>query len=204
MILDLLENRFTAKWWEDQPVSQSDLETILKSAFLAPSKQSRYNYEIYVFTDSDLGKGFKQWFYWENTACLDTVRGKTGEGLRRYNGQVLAPIYLLWISASEDLETRDDCLVSATVAMIAAEELGLKTGFCGCIGPAEIREKLKIDGKAVISLGIGHAVPDFKEGRKVFKENKEMGFDLSNSDPRLKNAHVRKNKPSFSNLIKIF
>ena len=95
MILNLLQNRFTAKWWSEQLVSQSDLDIILRSAFHAPSKQSKYNYEIYVFTDSDQGKELKQWFYWENTACLDKIRGKQGEGLRRYNGQVLAPVYLL-------------------------------------------------------------------------------------------------------------
>jgi nitroreductase len=203
MILDLLQNRFTAKWWQDQPISASDLATILKSVFLAPSKQSKYNYKIYMFTDSVEGKKLKEWFYWENTACLDKIRGKSGEGLRRYNGQVLAPIYLLWVADNENLETRDDCMVSATVTMLAAEELGLQTGFCGCIGPNEIKEKLNISGTAVVSLGIGHAIPDTKESRKVFKQGKEMGFDLSNTLPALKNYHVRKNKPSFDNLIKI-
>jgi len=204
MISDLLKNRFTAKWWKERPVTQSDLDQILSSAFHAPSKQSKYNYKIYVFTDSDLGKELKEWFYWENTACLDTVRGKQGEGLRRYNGQVLAPIYVLWLADDDSLETRDDCMVSATVAMLAAEELGLQTGFCGCIGPVEIKEKFSIDGKAVISLGIGHAVTDSKESRKVFRENKEVGFDLSNCDPGFKTYHVRKNKPPFDELIKIF
>ena len=142
MILNLLQNRFTAKWWSEQLVSQSDLDIILRSAFHAPSKQSKYNYEIYVFTDSDQGKELKQWFYWENTACLDKIRGKQGEGLRRYNGQVLAPVYLLWIAENEDQDVRDDCMVSATVAMLSAEEIGLQTGFCGCIGPVEIKEKL--------------------------------------------------------------
>jgi hypothetical protein len=55
-----------------------------------------------------------------------------------------------------------------------------------------------------VSLGIGHAAPDTKESRKVFKQGKEIGFDLSNTHPALKNHHVRKNKPSFDNLIKIF
>jgi hypothetical protein len=204
MILDLLKKRFTAKWWESQPVNQSDLEIILNSAFLAPSKQSKYNYKICVFTDSKLGNELKEWFYWENTSCLDTIRGKLGEGLRRYNGQVMAPIYLLWIATNEDIETKNDCLISATIAMIAAEELELKTGFCGCLGSSEIKEKLKIDGYPIISLGIGYAIPDDEEVRKVFKENKEMGFDLSNCNPDLKTHHVRKNKPIFSELIKIF
>jgi len=204
VIIDLLKNRFTAKWWEDRPVSVYEITTILDAAFLAPSKQSRYHYEIYVFTDSIHGRELKEWFYWENTACLDKVRGKKGKGLRRYNGQVLAPVYLLWVAESDDLETRDDCLVSSTLAMIAAEELGLRTGFCGCIGPVEIKEKLDIQGRAIVSLGIGHARPDYRESRKVFKQGKEMGFDHSNSDPQLHDVHVRKNKPSFENLIKIF
>lgn len=204
MIIDLLKNRFTAKWWDPIPVSHRDLEQILESAFSSPSKQSKYNYTIFVFTDSDQGREFKEWFYWENTACLDTVRGKQGDGLRRYNGQVLAPVYLLWIAKNHTNETRDDCIVSATVAMIAAEELGLQTGFCGCIGPEEIQNKFGISGISVISIGIGHASSDNKESRKVYKEGVEMGFDLSNSDPNLKTHHVRKNKPDFDDLIKIF
>lgn len=185
-------------------MSHRDLEQILESAFSSPSKQSKYNYTIFVFTDSDQGREFKEWFYWENTACLDTVRGKQGDGLRRYNGQVLAPVYLLWIAKNHTNETRDDCIVSATVAMIAAEELGLQTGFCGCIGPEEIQNKFGISGISVISIGIGHASSDNKESRKVYKEGVEMGFDLSNSDPNLKTHHVRKNKPDFDDLIKIF
>ena len=204
MILDLLRNRFTAKWWEPIPVSDNNLVQILSSAFLAPSKQSKYAYQIYVITDSELGQELKQWFYWENTACLDTIRGKQGDGLRRYNGQVLAPIYLLWIAENDDQSVRDDCMVSATVAMMAAEELGLKTGFCGCIGPDEIKEKFSINGKAIVSLGIGYAIADEKETRKVYQGDKEMGFDLSNTDPSLTDYHVRKDKPSFEDLIKIF
>jgi hypothetical protein len=105
---------------------------------------------------------------------------------------------------SADLEIRDDCMVSASIAMMAAEELGLQTGFCGCIGPKEIAEKLQIEGEAVISLGIGYAIPDDREIRKVYKGNVEMGFDASNSDPILTDYHTRIRKPSFENLIKIF
>ena len=204
MIIDLLKKRFTAKWWDNRSVSENDLNIILESAFLSPSKQSKYNYTIFVFTESDQGRAFKEWFYWENTACLDKIRGKQGDGLRRYNGQVLAPVYLLWIADNDSYETRDDCVVSATIAMMAAEELGLKTGFCGCIGPEEIKEKLEISGLSIVSLGVGYAKADNLEIRKVFKQKKEMGFDLSNSRPDLQTHHVRKNKPNFDNLIKIF
>lgn len=204
MIAELLKKRFTAKWWSDRAVEQTDLDTVLECAYNIPSKQMKYNYKIYVFTDSAAGKELKEWFYWENTACLDTIRGKPGEGLRRYNGQVLAPVYLVWIADSADLEARDDCVVSASIAMLAAEELGLQTGFCGCIGPDEIKEKLQIDGVAVMSLGIGYATPDDQELRTVYKDDVEMGFDISNSDPSFKNYHTRKRKPSFQNLIKVF
>jgi nitroreductase len=204
MINDLLRKRFTAKWWEDRAVKDEDLDTILECAYSVPSKQTRFNYKIYVFTDSPEGKELKEWFYWENTACLDTIRGKQGTGLRRYNGQVLAPIYIVWIANNSDLDGRDDCIVSASIAMLAAEELGLQTGFCGCIGPDEIKEKLQIEGKAVISLGIGYAIPDDLEMRKVYKDGEEMGFDLSNSNPNFKKHHTRIRKPSFQNLIKIF
>ena len=212
---DHLENRFTAKWWNDSPLESDKVESILKCAYLAPSKQGRHEFEIHVITDSPEGKEFKEWLYYENTACLDKVRGKPGPGLRRYNGQVLAPVVMIWLAKnypvtpnqygeSDWLRTNNDCIISSTMAMCQAEELGVKTGFCGCIGGGEIAKKLNRPGHtAVISVGFGYATPDRAFVRKVYKDGVEIGFDLSNTLPSIRTAGNRKNRPSKQSMVKI-
>lgn len=210
---DHLENRFTAKWWDDIPLELDTVETILKCAYLAPSKQGRHEFEIHVITDSAEGKEFKKWLYYENTACLDKVRGKPGEGLRRYNGQVLAPVVMIWLAknypimynSSEEnnwLRTNNDCIISSTMAMCQAEELGVQTGFCGCIDSREIADRLhRPNHTAVISIGFGYATPDTMLVRKVFKDGKEIGFDLSNTLPSIRTGENRKRRPPKDQMI---
>jgi hypothetical protein len=81
--------------------------------------------------------------YWENTYCIDGERIKEGPiGNRRYNGQVLAPTVLIWVAKNKNRETFNDCLVSSTITMLAAEEQGVNTGFNGCLGEIATAKKL--------------------------------------------------------------
>ena len=214
-LYDHLKNRFTAKWWDDIPLEWHKVESILECAYLAPSKQGYHEFEIHVITDSLKGKEFKEWLYYENTACLDKVRGKLGPGLRRYNGQVLAPVVMIWLAKnypittnqyaeSEWLRTNNDCIISSTMAMCQAEELGVRTGLCGCLGGREIADRLnRPDHTAVISIGFGYASPDNKTVRKVYKDNIEIGFDLSNTLPSIRTTENRKNRQTKDTMIKI-
>jgi nitroreductase len=209
-----LENRFTAKWWKDEPLKLDKVETILECAYQAPSKQGYHEFEIHVITDSPEGKEFKEWLYYENTACLDKVRAKPGVGLRRYNGQVLAPVVMIWLAKnysvtpnpygeSDWLRTNNDCIISSTMAMCQAEELGVRTGFCGCIGGREIADRLnKPNHTAVISIGFGYATPDNMLGRKVYKDDIEIGFDLSNTVSSIRTAENRRRRPTKQSMIK--
>jgi hypothetical protein len=204
MLKDLLIRRFTAKWWDGDLVNDHSLEYILECAYLSPSKQGKYNYNIFVLGSSNKSIEFKNWLYWENTWCLDRIRGKQGEGLKRFNGQVVAPVVLMWVAKDDNPETRDDCLVSASIAMCAALEKNLQTGFNSCLGPKEIAEKLSISGRAVICLGIGHAKTDDLTMRSVYFEDTQVGFDLSNTDPKITKNYNRISKPKFSDLIIYF
>jgi hypothetical protein len=201
MLKDMLSKRFTAKWWEDAPVDDQSLNYVLECAYLAPSKQGKYNYNIFVLGNTEKATDFKNWLYWENTWCLDKIRGKEGPGLKRFNGQVVAPIVLMWVANDPGHETRDDCLVSASVAMCAALEKNLQTGFNSCIGPEEISKKLSIAGNPIVCLGIGHATSDTLESRPVYLNDTRVGFDLSNTDPRITENNNRNKKPKFSDLI---
>lgn len=202
MIKQQLSERFTAKWWDETPLDDQTLQYILDCAYLAPSKQGRYNYNIYVLGNTEPANDFKKWLYWENTWCLDTVRGKPGEGLRRYNGQVIAPTVLMWVAKETNgFETRDDCLISATIAMCSAIEKNVQTGFNSCIGPNEIASKLSIKGIPILCLGLGYAEIDELKHRPVYSNIDKVGFDLSNTDPKITDGHNRKNKPSFQDLM---
>ena len=204
---NFLKERFTAKWWDNQPLELEKVESILECAYQAPSKQGYHEFEIHVITDSLEGKEFKEWLYYENTACLDKIRGKEGPGLRRYNGQVLAPVVMIWLAKnypvstnqygeSDWLRTNNDCIISSTMAMCQAEELDVRTGFCGCIGRREIADRLnKPNHTAVISIGFGYATPDRMLARKVYKDGVEIGSDLSNTVPSIRTAENRKRRP---------
>lgn len=202
MLKEILSNRFTAKWWENIEVERIKIEYILDTAYLAPSKNSNFNFNIFVITNSQAGKNLKQWLYWENTYCVGTVRAGTAPGPRRYNGQVTAPVVLLWVAKDNDSESREDCLVSATVAMCAALEQNLQTGFCSCLGETEIPERINIPGYAITSLGIGHALTDMQANRFVFKNGKKVGFDYSNTNPARRDTPNRIVRPEFENLIR--
>lgn len=183
MIKQLLQKRITAKWWNDSTVEDDKLNYVLDCIFHAPSKNGKYNYEVIVSKSEQ----FRQWLYYKNTWCLNGERGAKGSGLRRYNGQVLAPVVLTWIANNKDIETHADCMVSSTVGMIAAEEVGLQTGFCGCIDPHMVAKKLDRQGKnAIIVLGIGYIDKlDSDHTRKVYKDGNELGWDIANVDPKI-------------------
>lgn len=214
MLLDHLQNRFTAKWWDSSPLEEEKIQSILECAYLAPSKQGNYDYEIHVITDNPAGKEFKQWMYWDNTSCLNKIRGAQGNGLRRYNGQVLAPVVMIWLGKKfenpnkpyEDtnwLRTNNDCIISATMAMCQAEELGVNTGFCGCIGEHEIAAKLnRPNYVATISVGFGYATPDNNRLRNVYDDaGVKRGFDLSNVSPSIRDIESRKKRPTRESMI---
>jgi nitroreductase len=209
-----LSKRITTKWWDDTPVEDYKLETILEAAYQAPSKQGKHEFEIYILSDSLEGRDFKEWLFWENTACLGKVRAAPGPGLRRYNGQVLAPIVMVWLTNRYQVadrnnygendfnRTRDDCIISATMALCQAEELGVRTGFCGTIGPVEIAQRLgRPNMIASIVVGFGYAQEENIKVKKVFKDGVEMGFDLANLTHTSRELPNRISRPPKYNII---
>ena len=179
-VKSILKNRNTTKWWSNKQVEQDKLDYVLDCIYRAPSKQLKYNFKVLIFDETKLGKNIKNWLYWEHTYCLNKVRGAKGKGLRRYNGQVLAPIVLGWASDTNDLEVIEDIMVSSTIALMAAEEVGLNTGFNGCLESKQLGKKVGHPHVHML-LGLGYADKiDTEPTRKVFKDGVEMGYDLGN------------------------
>ena len=178
MLKEILEKRFTTKWWSDRPVEKDKLNYVLDCINRTPSKQLKYDFELIIFDESEKSKEIKNWLYWEHTYCLNKVRGAKGQGLKRFNGQVLAPIVLAWASEKKDLEVIEDIMVSSTTALLAAEEMGLNTGFNGCLEARELGQKI---GKQYVHMLLGIGYSDNKSGgstRKVYKDGIEVGGDL--------------------------
>jgi len=207
MLKEILEKRFTAKWWSDKPVEKDKLNYVLDCAYLAPSKNGKWNYEIFVLGNSEKANKIKQWLYYDETYCIDGERLKEGPiGNRRYNGQVLAPIVLVWVAKNKSRESFDDCITSATISMMASEEIGVNTGFNGCLGHKTTAEKLDRPGQyATIILGLGYI--DKIDGintsiqREVFKDGVKHGFDYGNVSPEIVRGPNRNKKPGIDSLI---
>lgn len=200
----VLQQRFTAKWWRDDSIPTAAAQEILACAYHAPSKQGNYNYTIVALTDTDKGRELKSWLYYNDTTCLDRVQGLEGTGARRYNGQVQAPLVLVWLAHTPWATAEvNDCHVSATMAMAGAELAGVQTGFCGCLGAETTAAHLGYpQHRAVVSVGFGYADTDSQVMRTVEHNGVELGFDLSNTDPRIRNTPTRRNKPSKNKLIR--
>lgn len=72
--------------------------------------------------------------------------------------------------------------------MVAAEELGLKTGFNSTLGSLDIENKLNLEKKtAILALGIGYAFQEFRISRKVYENNLPL-TPYPNSDIKIHDA----------------
>tara|TARA_B100000941_G_C28495020_1_gene550351 strand:- start:213 stop:878 length:666 start_codon:yes stop_codon:yes gene_type:complete len=186
-INDILAERFTTKWWEDTPVTTEQQNYIFDCMSKAPSKNSKYKYRIVATTS----KTYSEWVYLQNAWCYKSVQKKVEPNMSamdmRYNGQVNAPLVLTWLHERGplDKEITNDIMICATIGMMAAQELGLNTGFCGCIEGREIADYLGMpDKEALMILGIGTAKPKAFQGdprkRPVVRDGKVIGWDDDN------------------------
>lgn len=226
MILDLIKNRYSARKFTDQPIEQEKIEYIIECAYNAPSKQSIYPWTLYVLGESPTAKGFKEWLFWEDTWCY---RGKRAllearkSDDKRFNGQYKAPLLLMWgyrNISSKDHEGHDywkfyksgsrqdimDITVSASFALLAAEELGLRTGFGGCHSDTYEDTPLGKDINIVLALGIGYAEEDnsLPMITPIERNGKMHGYDTKNMGQTYPIEHHchRSIKPSKEQLVK--
>ena len=204
MLKDVLKDRYTAKWWKTDPVEQDKLDAVLQAAYLAPVKNGKYDHDLMVLTDSAEARAIKEYLYFENTWCGDGRRKKPNfTGMKRYNGQLLAPVVLLWsanvspvkmseVNENEKQRIRDNCILQAGFAMCAAEEQGLRTGINSTQGGIEIAKYLGLENKdCLLSMGIGYA--DIEKSRRhqkpVFQGASEIDSHPNNNAKAYANAY---------------
>lgn len=138
-LMDLFRHRRTVRYASTTDISQDHIDKILAAANLAPSFDKLYPYKIYALTNSPEGKAKKELMLeyfrcgrdrpfsgWANKEILQPV----------LSGLVLA--YTHWNSLPRTPDPAEkskygfgiqDAMISGTMAMMAAESLGLKTSF---------------------------------------------------------------------------
>lgn len=198
MIKDILTSRFNAKHWDrSKKVSSDDIDYITDCIQKSPSKMSVLNYKVVLITDSPSGLAFKNWLFYEHTWNYNGDRAPDGVdsvGKRDYNGQYLAPILIAWLNPLDspnegiinnqrmvfpDFNMRqNNIFISNSIAMMAAEEQGLNTGFGSCHDNFEVAKKLGFDGfHCPIMLGLGYA-------KDMSKEIESMNIFVPVADPK--------------------
>ena len=97
------------------PVEQDKIDYIVDCAIGAPSKNGIYPYKVQVLTNSPQANEFKQNLFWNDSWVVGGKRipqEHKDSTKKRYNGQYLAPVLLLWTrrhqSSVEDNSTRTD------------------------------------------------------------------------------------------------
>lgn len=223
-ISTIIKKRITTKNWNDIPLEQHKIDYILDCATNAPSKQSLYNYRIVVLGNSEKAIDVKTWLFQSDTWC-DNKGNRLGKAstMRNYNGQYKAPLVLVWLQKEQDYnksntnkklkrhQTQEtdlvDITVSASFAMLAAEEQSLQTGFGRCHGVTELAKKLGYSGsRAELVLGIGygtdHSLSDNHDKLIVYnKKGNMMGYNDKNIPADAPGVKRRANKPTMEELI---
>jgi hypothetical protein len=214
MILDLLNKRYSARTFTNKSIEQEKIDYVINCAYTAPSKQCNYPWTLYVLDESPTSKEFKEWLFWEDTWCVDSERAQEKDrnsNNKRFNGQYRAPLLLMWAlrGTGPNPMWSDimDITVSASFAMLAAEELELKTCFGACHSISYKNTALgKEEVNVVLSVGIGYAEED-NTIPMVFPIEKDsilQGYETKNlnQDYPIEHHTRRGRKPSKDQLIK--
>ena len=233
-ILKLLQQRYTTKLWQDTPVTDAQLDYVLQCAYLAPSKMAHHSHKIVALTNSVQGREIKDWLFYEHTwawdgyPAYDIPVGHQSTEARDYNGQYLAPVVLIWLSELKDArrvtvqkqirdewvqytvgtpdayQQRSDIYISATTAMLAAEEQGLNTGYGVCHHNKMVAERLGMPSyNAVVAMGMGYPADTADSEVPVLDaRGHQLGFCVPNTLPGALHWN-RDDKPSFVDMIQI-
>ena len=167
-VLENIANRKSVRAYTDEPVSDADIETLLKAAMAAPSAMNRQPWEFIVINDRD---------------SLDALAGK----LRHAKMLSQAPLAIV-VCAETLLTLRDGTVVEnvfwqqdASAAtenlLLAAEALGLGAVWTAGSDPdrsATLCEALGITGtvKPLCIIPIGHPANPDEQPKDKWKPEK--------------------------------
>ena len=167
-LLELSKERFSARKYSDEPVSEADLEYIMECVRLAPSAVNKQPWR-FIIVRSDEYKSRLQSAYdreWFRTAPLYIVAMKNNSECwtRKYDEKPHGDI---------------DVAIATEHLCLAATERGLGTCWVCNFDTDVMRELFPDDDfEAVAIIPIGHTAPDCPHGEKKRKEMSEIFSEI--------------------------
>jgi len=156
MFYDLLKSRRSIRKFEDREVEREKIDTILKSALLAPSSRARRPWEFIAVTETGLLKKLS--------------------GCREHGSAFLAgaPLGIVVVADPEACDVWvEDASIASTIIQLSAQSLGLSSCW------VQVRERLHSEGapaedyiKGVLGIPVKYRV-ECMIGIGYANENKE-------------------------------
>ena len=178
----ILEQRTTVKEFDGLPIADEKVIMIKEAVSKTPSCNNRYNFKVkalgqslehrkskvnlfdFVCTTSNTAvrysddndsmvmrspRSHSEANEWKSKKMLDSQK----------NGQVLAPLVLVWYFTDGDPINNDfiDVGLSCWNTIITAESLGIQSGLCGCFDKEYMKSFLGVDGTPAVAVGFGYA-----------------------------------------------
>lgn len=176
--------------WNSQPVASDIVDLLTQVAVSMPTKQNQEFYKLIVSTDADYNHFVYLNGYDENDPRVMDFPFEDRHVTNR-NTQLRAPLLFQWIVDEKEfnsIDTNDSkelyngvghlsVGISAGAVSLAANAMGLKTGFCVCLHRQNIIEKIKqrlgveISG-TFLTLGIGYPREDMPHNFCVRPDDK--------------------------------
>lgn len=160
----LCANRFSARKYTDEPVSEADLNYILECVRLAPSAVNRQPWRWVVVRSADARTKLQQCYNREWFAS--------------------APIYIIGMRATEENWVRKydgkphgdiDVAIATEHLCLAAAERGLGTCWVCNYDTGKMQELFPREGyEAVVIVPVGHIAPDCPRAEKKRKALTEI------------------------------
>ena len=178
----ILEKRTTVKDFTGNPISTNHTNIIQQAVNKTPSCNNRYNFKVKVLGQTLEHRKFKLGLYdyvctvsKENVRYNDDDDNMVIRSPRSYqeakewqsnkilstqiNGQMLAPLVLVWYFEDDDPIDNDylDVGLSCWNTILTAESLGVQSGFCGCFDKGYLKSFLNLNGAPAVMVGFGYA-----------------------------------------------
>ena len=167
-VLEVIANRKSVRNYTDEPVSEADIETLLRAAMAAPSAKNRQPWEFIVVTDR---------------ATLDAMAGRLKHA-RMLSQAPLAIVVcaetMLELSDGERVENmfwEHDASAATENILLAAEALGLGAVWTAAADPERsgiVCDALGITGtvKPLCVIPIGHPANSDEKPKDKWKPEK--------------------------------
>jgi hypothetical protein len=170
--------------WSNTPIAKNIIRELAEIATNMPTKQNQQYYTLLCSTDPK----YNHFVYSHSYAPTEEALAMPFEDRHKlnYNTQMRAPLLFQWFSETTQEFTYSDYWtdgllsigVSSGAVALAANKMGLKTGFCVCVHQEPVVEavnkkyKTKFD-RLSLSLGIGYPLEGYEHNIVIWPDGEE-------------------------------